>query len=353
MTILESAQKKKVTPEMVKVAKAEGVKAEYIVQKISSGKIVILKNRFHAVKKICGIGTGLRTKVNVNLGTSTDKSSIAEELKKLEIAVRYKADTVMDLSVGGDLRKVRKAIVKNSPIPIGTVPIYEAAINNQRKRKDFLSMNAHDLLSVLESQAEDGIDFFTIHCGVTLESLRMLKKRKRLLDIVSRGGAIITRWMSHQGKENPFYEHFDKVVAIAKRYDITLSLGDALRPGTVVDASDSLQMQELKLLGKLAKIARKSGVQVMIEGPGHIPINEVAANVLVQKKICSGAPFYVLGPLVTDVAPGYDHITAAIGGAIAAAHGADFLCYVTPAEHLRLPTLSDDILCLTLLSCRE
>ena len=202
-------------------------------------------------------------------------------------------------------------------------------------------MNIDDILAVLRSHAEDGIDFFTIHCGVTLENVKELKKKKRLLDIVSRGGAIMAKWMSHHNKENPFYEHFDKIIDIAKEYDITLSLGDALRPGTILDSSDSLQFKELSLLGKLGRLARKKGVQVMIEGPGHIPINEIAANIILEKKLCDGAPFYVLGPLVTDVAPGYDHISAAIGGAIAASHGADFLCYVTPAEHLRLPTLED------------
>ncbi|MFC1703412.1 phosphomethylpyrimidine synthase ThiC [Candidatus Omnitrophota bacterium] len=340
-TQLEFADARRPTPEMIKVAKEESVTTEHLLKGLSKGHIVIPKNTSHRIKKPCAIGTGLKTKVNVNLGTSTDKSKIEDQLKKLEISVKYKADTIMDLSVGGDLKKIRKAIIKESPIPVGTVPIYEAAIACQRKNGNFLQMDFDHIFDVLESQAQDGVDFFTIHCGITLEGVQELSKKTRILDIVSRGGAIIAKWMLHHKKENPFYVYFDKVVALAKKHDITLSLGDALRPGSVLDASDALQFGELALLGKLAKFARKNSVQVMIEGPGHVPINEIAANVLLEKQLCDGAPFYVLGPLVTDVAPGYDHISAAIGGAIAASHGADFLCYVTPAEHLRLPTLED------------
>jgi phosphomethylpyrimidine synthase len=262
-------------------------------------------------------------------------------LKKLDIAIKYGADTVMDLSVGGDIKKIRRIILKGSSVPFGTVPIYEIAVNATRKKRDFLDFNIDDILDTLENQAKDGVDFFTIHAGVTKENLKILRKYRRMLDIVSRGGAILANWITKHKKENPFYEYFDEILDIAYKYDVTLSLGDGLRPGSILDATDKAQIAELKILGQLAKVAKKRNVQVMIEGPGHVPLDQIKYNVILEKRICNGAPFYVLGPLVTDVACGYDHITSAIGGALAASVGADFLCYVTPSEHLRHPSTED------------
>ncbi|MFH1655532.1 MAG: phosphomethylpyrimidine synthase ThiC [Candidatus Omnitrophota bacterium] len=341
MTQIELAKKNRTSLEMRQVAKKESVSISYLRRKISEGKIVIPVNINHRIKKICGIGEGLRTKVNVNLGTSTDKSEIDDEIKKLNISVRYGADTVMDLSVGGDLQKIRNRIIRASAIPVGTVPIYEVAVRQKRSKNNFVDLDIDEILDVLEKQAEDGVDFFTIHCGIIKNHLKLLNKRSRILDIVSRGGAIIANYMMVQNKENPLYEYFDEVLKIAKRFDVTLSLGDSLRPGSILDGSDKLQFSELAILGRLAKRARNKGVQVMIEGPGHLPLDQIEQNVVLQKRLCSGAPFYVLGPLVTDVAPGYDHITSAIGGAIAASKGADFLCYVTASEHLRHPSVQD------------
>ncbi len=283
----------------------------------------------------------MRTKINANIGTSTDRPRIKEELEKLEIALRYGADAVMDLSVGGNLGKVRKEILKRSTVPVGTVPVYEAAVHAQEKKGGFLKFGRDDVLDILEEQARDGVDFFTVHAGVTRRSLEVLKKHKRLLGIVSRGGAILANWMSYHKKENPFFEYFDRVLEIAYKYDVTLSLGDGLRPGSILDATDKAQIAELKILGMLAASAKRKNVQVMIEGPGHVPLEQIKKNVLLEKKLCRQAPFYVLGPLVTDAAPGYDHISAAIGGALAASFGADFLCFVTPAEHLRHPSAED------------
>jgi phosphomethylpyrimidine synthase len=281
------------------------------------------------------------TKVNANIGTSTDESKISDEIQKLKTAIKFGADAVMDLSVGGDLVKVRREVLKYSTVPLGTVPIYEVAVRAEEKNKDFLKFNAQDILDVLNTQARQGVDFFTIHSGVTRKSLEVLEKHKRLMGVVSRGGAIIASWIKYHKQENPFFSHFEQILDIAHQYDVTLSLGDGLRPGSILDATDNAQIAELKILGALAKRARQKGVQVMIEGPGHVPLDQIEKNIALEKKYCSGAPFYVLGPLVTDVAPGYDHITSAIGGAIAASVGADFLCYVTPAEHLRHPTVND------------
>jgi len=247
----------------------------------------------------------------------------------------------MDLSVGGNLKKIRKEVIRNSPIPIGTVPIYEIAVNASRKKGNFLKFGIDDILDTLQLQAEEGIDFFTIHAGVTRKSLNTLKKNKRILDIVSRGGAILANWIIVHKKENPFYEYFDKILDIAYKYDVTISLGDGLRPGSILDATDKAQIAELKILGQLASYAKKRNVQVMIEGPGHVPLDQIKKNVILEKEICYGAPFYCLGPLVTDIAAGYDHISSAIGGALAASYGADFLCYVTPSEHLRHPSIDD------------
>ena len=341
MTQLESAKRGKITPEMRLVAKAEGLDPKILAKKIAGGKIVIPSNILRRKNRICGIGEGLRTKVNANIGTSQGSSRIAIELKKLEVAVDNGADAVMDLSTGGDLRKIRKAILKASRVPVGTVPIYEAAVAADRKKRAIPFITAGEMFAVLEEQAKEGVDFFTIHCGVTTKAVDCLKKEGRVIGVVSRGGAIMIEWMAHNGRENPFYEEFDRVLDIARKYDVTLSLGDGMRPGCLADASDKAQIQELMTLGELSLKARAAGVQVMIEGPGHVPINQIEANVLLEKEVCHGAPFYVLGPLVTDIAPGYDHITSAIGGALAAAYGADFICYVTPSEHLGLPSVDD------------
>jgi phosphomethylpyrimidine synthase len=324
-----------------KIALHEGINQKVLIFRLRQGVAVIPANKNRFLKKPCGIGLGLRTKVNANIGTSTDKAELRDELKKLDTAVSYGADTVMDLSVGGDLRRIRQKVLAYSPVPVGTVPIYEIAVNAQEKTRNFLKFGWQDALEVLEDQAKAGVDFFTIHAGVTRKTVAQLKKSKRLLGIVSRGGAMLANWMQYHKKENPFFEYFDRILDIAATYDVTLSLGDGLRPGSLVDATDQAQISELKVLGILASRARKRNVQVMIEGPGHVPLDEIKENVLLEKKICHGAPFYVLGPLVTDVAAGYDHITSAIGGALAASFGADFLCYVTPAEHLRHPSIED------------
>ena len=326
---------------MARVAQIEGIRPRAILELIKAGHAVIPANINHKLQKPCVIGKGLKTKVNANIGTSTERSKLKEELEKLKIAVACGADAVMDLSVGGDLRRIRKVIIDNSPIPVGTVPIYEIAVGAQKKYNDFLKFDPDDIWDVLENQAKSGVDFFTIHAGVTRKSLAALKTKKRIMGVVSRGGAILASWISRNKKENPFFEQFDRVLDIAYKYDVTLSLGDGLRPGSILDATDPAQIAELKILGQLARQARKRNVQVMIEGPGHVPLDQIKKNIELEKKYCHGAPFYVLGPLVTDVAPGYDHITGAIGGALAASFGADFLCYVTPAEHLRLPSLDD------------
>jgi len=341
MTQLESAKKKIITPLMRKVASFEGVNCGVLMRLIASGKVVMPLNINHKIKKPCAIGSTLSTKINANIGTSTDASSISDEIQKLKIAIKHGADALMDLSVGGDLAKIRHEVLKHSTVPVGTVPVYEVAVRAQERNKNFLKFDANDALAVLDEQARQGVDFFTIHSGVTRGSLKILEKQKRLMGIVSRGGAIIASWIKYHKKENPFYSHFERILDIAYKYDLTLSLGDGLRPGSILDATDKAQIAELKILGVLAKRAWNRGVQVMIEGPGHVPLDQIEKNIALEKKYCHGAPFYVLGPLVTDIAPGYDHITSAIGGAIAASYGADFLCYVTPAEHLRHPTAGD------------
>lgn len=341
MTILESAKKKILTPLIKKIAHEENQNPNLILKWIKEGRVVILQNLRHKLQKPCGIGYGLRTKINANIGTSTDKSQIKDELKKIEVAVKYGADTIMDLSVGGNLKKIRKEVLDYSPVPVGTVPVYEIAVNAQEKKGNFLKFNIDDILYVLESQAREGVDFFTIHAGVTKSSLDTLKKHKRLMGIVSRGGAILATWISHHKKENPFYAYFDQILDIAYAYDVTISLGDGLRPGSILDSTDKAQISELKILGELALRAKRKNVQVIIEGPGHIPLGEIQKNIALEKKICHQAPFYVLGPLVTDIAAGYDHIAASIGAAEAAIRGADFLCYVTASEHLRHPSSED------------
>jgi len=341
MTQLEKAQKNILTSEMEYVLKTEEVSKQKLLKKIAEGKIVILSNNKRKPAMPCAIGEGLKTKVNVNLGLSPDKDNINYELKKLKLSLKLKADTVMDLSISEDLHKLRKKILEISPIPIGTVPVYEICYKIGTNPENFINITSDDFMQVVKTQAEEGVDFMTVHCGVTKETLQVLRKSNRILDIVSRGGAIISRWIESNNKENPFYERFEEILDIIKKYDVTLSLGDGLRPGTILDATDKAQISELKVLGSLAKRAYKKGVQTIIEGPGHIPIDQIQKNIKLQKDICNGAPFYVLGPLPTDIASGYDHISGAIGATLAAYYGADFLCYLTPGEHLRLPTLKD------------
>ena len=341
MTQLEYALKNKITRQMRKVAKAEGLAPEDLRAKVALGEVVIPVNRNRPKPKPCGIGAGLTTKVNANIGSSEDYINMREELKKLKVAVKYGSDTIMDLSTGGNLTRIRKRIIEESPIPVGTVPIYEAVVNCVRKKKSIANLTGEDIFSAILNQAKEGVDFMTLHCGVTRQTVERLKKQKRLIDMVSRGGTFLAEWIILKKKENPLYENFGEVLEIARKYDITLSLGDGMRPGAIADATDGPQIEELVILSELAKKARRAGVQVMIEGPGHIPINQIKANVLLEKRLSGNTPFYVLGPLVTDIAPGYDHITGAIGGALAASYGADYLCYVTPSEHLRLPDIND------------
>ena len=339
---MEVARNKKFSKEMEFVAKEENIKPGILRDGIAEGKIIIALNASRKKKiKPLGIGQGLSTKINANIGTSPKHIDIKYELKKLKIAVESGADTIMDLSIGGDVDKIRKIIINESPVPIGTVPIYQAAIEASKKKRLIAKLTADELFDTIEKQARDGVDFVTVHCGVTQDILAILKKHPRLMGVVSRGGSFLVEWMVYNKKENPLFEQFDRLLKIAKKYDLTLSLGDGLRPGSILDATDKAQIFELNTLGKLAKRAWKENVQVMIEGPGHVPLNQIQKNMALEKKVCHNAPFYVLGPLVTDVAPGYDHITSAIGGAIAASSGADFLCYVTPSEHLRLPSLED------------
>ncbi|MEA1936409.1 MAG: phosphomethylpyrimidine synthase ThiC [Thermodesulfobacteriota bacterium] len=341
MTQLEIARKGKISEEMEICAGKEGVEPEFIRKGVEDGNIVVIRNRNHTSILPLAIGKGLKTKVNSNIGTSKDRAYLDIELEKVRISVAAGADTIMDLSTGGDIRAIRKAIVKESTVPIGTVPIYQAAAQMLDSKKAIVEMSNDDMFRVIEENGEDDVDFITVHCGVTQRSVGLLEEQGRQLGIVSRGGTFLSKWMEYNERENPLYEQYDRLLEIAKSYDMVLSLGDGLRPGCLADATDRGQVEELISLGELTKKARDYGVQVMIEGPGHVPIKEIEANVQLQKSLCNGAPFYVLGPLPTDIAPGYDHITHAIGGAIAGSAGADFLCYVTPAEHLRLPTLED------------
>jgi phosphomethylpyrimidine synthase len=338
---LTAAREGIITQEMEIVARDEGLEPEKLRQLIADGKATILANNRHKGFTPKGLGKGLSVKVNANIGTSTERVDIGAELQKLEIAIKAGADAVMDLSTGGDLDAIRKIVMEHSTIPIGTVPVYQAAVEAVKKRKAITNMVPEEFFDVIEKHGADGVDFVTVHCGVTQSSIERLKRQGRVTDIVSRGGAFLTEWMIVNKKENPLYEQYDKLIAIAKKYDMTLSLGDGLRPGCTADATDRAQVEELIILGELCAEALRNGVQVMIEGPGHVPLNLIEANIILQKKLCNDAPFYVLGPIVTDIAPGYDHITSAIGGALAAYYGADFLCYVTPSEHLGLPTPAD------------
>jgi len=341
MTQLEEARNGRITEEMKICAEKERVSPEFIRKGVAEGNIVVVRNNRHTAISPLAIGKGLRTKINANIGTSGDHTDLDVELEKVKVSVAAGADTIMDLSTGGDLGAIRKAILKASSVALGTVPIYQAAAAMLAAKKAIVAMTADDIFAAIEKNGEDGVDFITVHCGVSRRSVASIEAQGRILGIVSRGGSITANWMRCNEKENPLYEYYDRLLEIAHRYDMVLSLGDGLRPGCIADATDRGQVQELILLGELCKRARDKGVQVMIEGPGHVPIKDIQANVQLEKSLCSGAPFYVLGPLPTDIAPGYDHITAAIGGAIAGAAGADFLCYVTPSEHLRLPSIQD------------
>ncbi len=341
MTQLELAREGKISPQMSLVAKNEGVEAELIRRGVAEGTIVIPANIRHKNLVPCGIGQGLKTKVNANIGTSSDFGDMDTELEKLRVATESGADTVMDLSTGGDISAIRRAIIAAGTLPIGTVPVYQAGIEAIANHGAIVKMSVEDIFNAIDEHAKDGVDFMTVHCGVTRAAIGRLKQQGRVADVVSRGGAFLIGWMLHNDCENPLYEHYDRLLEIAREFDITLSLGDGMRPGCLADATDQAQVEELLAIGELVNRAHKAGVQAMVEGPGHLPLNHIEANVKLEKAICQGAPFYVLGPLVTDIAAGYDHITGAIGGALAAAAGADFLCYVTPAEHLSLPDPED------------
>ena len=323
------------------VAEEEGVDSTRVREGVEKGTIVILKNKKHHWTKPVGIGQGLKTKINVNLGTSPDRIDFDLEIKKLELSIQLGADTVMDLSTGGEIRDLRLEILKRSSIPVGTVPIYETACKLAQEGKSMMEMTKDALFSVIEDHLKTGVDFLTVHCGLTRRALPIIEQKRRTTGIVSRGGSFLYKWMKHHQRENPLYEYYDELLVLTKEYNATLSLGDGLRPGSIADSTDRTQVEELLVLGELVDRARESGVLAMVEGPGHIPIGEIEANVLLEKKLCGGAPFYVLGPLVIDCAPGYDHIVSAIGGAVAASAGADFLCYVTPSEHLGLPDIED------------
>lgn len=337
-TQMDAARKGIVTPQMAAVLQHEAISKQVLMERMAQGRIVIPANRNHHNLKAAGIGEGLKTKINVNLGVSKDVCSFDGEMSKAKLALEFKADAVMDLSVSGDTEAFRKRLVKEMPVMIGTVPIYDTLT---RTGKPTQEITIEDWFKTVEIHAENGIDFITIHAGLTQKCAQSVRTNKRLCGIVSRGGSILFEWMAKTGQENPFFEHFDHLLEICEAYDVCISLGDGLRPGSIKDSTDAPQIQELITLGELTKRAWAHNVQVIIEGPGHVPLHEVEMNMKLQKKLCHQAPFYVLGPLVTDIAPGYDHITSAIGGALAAMHGADFLCYVTPAEHLRLPSAED------------
>lgn len=337
-TQMEAAKKGIITDEIKAVAKKEFIAEEKLLKLVAEGKVIIPCNKNHKAIDPSGVGSMLKTKINVNLGTSRDMENLESEFLKVKSAVDLGAEAIMDLSSFGDTQKFRRLLTETCPAMIGTVPIYDAVVYYHKALKE---ITTDEWIDIVRMHAEDGVDFMTIHCGINKETVSKFKRNKRMMNIVSRGGSIIFAWMEMTGNENPFYERFDEVLEICREYDVTLSLGDACRPGSLADGTDAAQIEELITLGELTKRAWARDVQIMIEGPGHMPMNQVAANMKIQKTLCHGAPFYVLGPIVTDIAPGYDHITAAIGGAMAAQAGASFLCYVTPAEHLRLPNVDD------------
>ncbi|NMA79049.1 MAG: phosphomethylpyrimidine synthase ThiC [Clostridiales bacterium] len=337
-TQMQAAKSGNVTKEMLLVAKKEHIPVEQLRQLVSAGQVAIPANINHTSLSAEGIGNGLRTKINVNLGISGDCKDYSAEMEKVDLAIKFGCESIMDLSNYGKTNVFRKELIAMSPAIIGTVPMYDAI---GYLDKDLTDITAQDFLKVVESHAREGVDFMTIHAGINRRAIELFMREERITNIVSRGGSLLFAWMEMTGNENPFFEYYDDLLEILREYDVTISLGDALRPGSIADASDAAQLGELIELGNLTKRAWDRDVQVIVEGPGHMAIDEIAANMTMQKRLCHGAPFYVLGPIVTDIAPGYDHITSAIGGAIAATHGADFLCYVTPAEHLRLPDLDD------------
>ena len=337
-TQMDAARKGIATPQMKIVAEKERMPLEQLMELVAKGQVAICANKAHTCLDPQGVGSMLRTKINVNLGVSRDCKDYDIEMKKVQSAIDLGAEAIMDLSSHGDTQPFRKKLVAECPAMIGTVPVYDSVIHYQR---DLGTLTAQDFIDVVRLHAEDGVDFVTLHCGITRKTIEQIRRHKRKMNIVSRGGSLVFAWMTMTGEENPFYEHFDEILDICEKHDVTISLGDACRPGCLADATDVCQIEELVRLGELTKRAWEHNVQVMVEGPGHVPLNQVAANMQVQQSICMGAPFYVLGPLVTDIAPGYDHITAAIGGAVAAMSGAAFLCYVTPAEHLALPNVED------------
>jgi phosphomethylpyrimidine synthase len=340
MTQILQAQQGKITPEMKVVSNFEKIDINIIKKRVASGKIVIPFNPIHS-PKVIGIGKGLRVKVNANIGTSREYCKPDEEIKKARVSISAGAHAVMDLSTGGDLDKIRTSLIKNVDVPFGTVPIYQAGIDAIKKHGSIVEMTEDDIFNTIEHQAKQGVDFTVTHVGITKESVERLRRQRRLIPMVSRGGAFHMAWILHNNLENPLYKNFEYLLEIAKKYDITLSLGDGMRSGAVYDSNDRAKFQELLIIGELVEIARKKGVQTMVEGPGHMPLNDIQSNIQVMKKVTDDAPYFVLGPLVTDIAPGYDHFVGGIGGAIAGFAGADFLCYVTPAEHLSLPNKED------------
>ena len=340
MTRMEAAKNGRITEEFTILAENEHTTPENIQEDVASGEITACTSTVRGIPPVA-IGKGLRIKVNANIGTSSDASSVDEEVEKAHTAIRYGADMIMDLSTGGDIPGTRRCILDAVNVPVGTVPIYEAGVWAKQNRKGMVRMTEDDLFRIIEDQLDQGVDFITVHCGVTQAVVERLREQGRLTDIVSRGGAFMVEWMLFNGKENPLYAQYDRLLDITKKHDAVLSLGDGFRPGCLADATDRAQISELIVLGELVDRARNAGVQAMVEGPGHIPLDQVETNIKIMKNLCRNAPFYVLGPLVTDVAAGYDHITAAIGGAVAGMSGADFLCYVTPSEHLCLPTDED------------
>jgi phosphomethylpyrimidine synthase len=341
VTQLDFAKAGIVTEEMREAVKGEPTSAEELRDLIAAGRAVLPKNRNHSFPILRAIGQGLKTKVNANLGTSGECCSMEMEEEKLKAALDAKTDSIMDLSTGGDLGELRRFFLEHSPVIVGAVPIYTLATEMMARHQALDEMDPDQLLRSIEKQCSEGLDYITVHCGVTQVAVKRLESYERIMPCVSRGGSIHMHWMRRNNKENPLYEYYDDLLEIAHKYDVTLSLGDGFRPGTICDATDGAQLQELMILGELARRARNRGVQVMIEGPGHVPLPQIQSNILLQKKLCDGAPFYILGPLPTDIGAGYDHIVAAIGGAIAGAAGADYLCYVTPAEHLGLPNTED------------
>ena len=337
-TQMDAARQGIVTSQMNIVARKEKMAPETLRELIAAGKVIIPANRNHTNLDPEGVGQGLRTKINVNLGISKDCCDVDLEMDKVRLALALKTEAIMDLSCYGKTREFRRRLVETSPAMIGTVPIYDAVGFYDKNLKD---LTVDDIFDVVERHCEDGVDFLTIHAGLNRSAAEKIKRRERITNIVSRGGSLMFTWMQLNDQENPFYEYYDRLLEICQAHDVSLSLGDGCRPGCLHDSTDASQVEELITLGELTKLAWEKNVQVMIEGPGHMALNEIAGNMMLEKRLCHGAPFYVLGPIVTDVAPGYDHITSAIGGAVAAASGADFLCYVTPAEHLRLPDLED------------